>query len=303
MIYAPLIELPESSGTEINLNCRSPHIMDVTPTFYTKRGEPFVGENFQMQPTEVKTVDLKTLMPARIRHRHDWGAMTLSYTGGTLEMWAQLRLMKINHGDSVDVTFSILQDKRSDIRNAVWWMPQEAEAIIALGNLSNSAARATLNFSNGDSEEVEVPAFGTHLIRKRSENSHSGANGRTGAVTISAPGTNGGLIVAGAVTALDGSFTSSIRFYDTQNIAQPNLYATNFRLKNVKPRMLLRNTGKETISATPRFIAAPGDPNKFIDLPSMTLRPNEIAEVDIEPLRAAVFGKPDFDSEWQVGSR
>jgi hypothetical protein len=148
-IYAPLIELPESSGTEINLNCRSPHVMDVTPTFYTQRGEAFVGNEFQMQPAEVKTIDLKTLMPRPLRERHDWGGMTLSYTGGILEMWGQLRLMNVNHGDSVDVTFTISQDKRSDVRNAVWWMPEHSEAIIALGNLGNWAFRAILKFSNG----------------------------------------------------------------------------------------------------------------------------------------------------------
>src|SRR5882672_8150232 len=38
-IYAPLIRVPESSNTEINLNCRSPHPMDVTPSFYTEDGE------------------------------------------------------------------------------------------------------------------------------------------------------------------------------------------------------------------------------------------------------------------------
>jgi hypothetical protein len=37
-IYAPLIQLAESSGTEMNLNCRSPHVMTVTPTFYTQKG-------------------------------------------------------------------------------------------------------------------------------------------------------------------------------------------------------------------------------------------------------------------------
>src|SRR5436190_17848048 len=52
-IYAPLIQLAESSGTEINLNCRSPHMMTVTPTFYTRKGEPLVGDTFEMQPAEV----------------------------------------------------------------------------------------------------------------------------------------------------------------------------------------------------------------------------------------------------------
>ena len=294
-IYAPLIELPESSGTEINLNCRSPHVMEVTPTFYTQRGEAFGGNSFQMQPAEVKTVDLKTLMPRSIRERHDWGGMTLSYTGGILEMWGQLRLMNVNQGNSVDVTFTILQDKRSDVRNAVWWMPEHAEAIIALGNLGNSAIRAIVKFSNGDNEQVEVPAHGTRLIRRRSEQFRGRANGEGEAVTIKDQGTDGNLITAGAVTAMDGGFTSSIRFYDTQNVAQPNLYATNFRLKHVKPRMLLRNTGTETIAATPRFIPVAGDPNSFIDLPSMSLRPNEIADVDLEPLKGAVSGRSDFD--------
>ena len=62
----------------MNLNCRSPHAMTVTPTFYTRKGEPIVGDEFQMQPAEVKTVDLKTLMPRNIRNRQDLGGMSLS---------------------------------------------------------------------------------------------------------------------------------------------------------------------------------------------------------------------------------
>jgi hypothetical protein len=294
-IYAPLIGLPESSGTEINLNCRSSHIVDVTPTFYTQRGEAYVGNAFQMQPTEVKTVDLKTLVPRLLRERRDLGGMSLSYTGSMLEMWGQLRLMKVNHGGSVDVTFTILQDKRSDVRNAVWYMPEHAEAIIALGNLGSSKISALVKFSNGDDEEVEVPAHGTRLIRRRSEKSRGRTNGEGEAVTIEAEGADGNLITAGAVTAMDGGFTSSIRFYDTQRVAQPNLYATNFRLKRVKPRMLLRNTGTETIAAIPRFLPVSGEPTNFVDLPSVSLRPNEIADVDLEPLQGAFFGRSDFD--------
>jgi hypothetical protein len=82
---------------------------------------------------------------------------------------------------------------------------------------------------------------------------------------------------------------------DTQNVAQPNLYATNFRLKRANPRMLLRNTGTETIAAIPRFLPVSGDPTSFVDLPSVSLRPNEIADVDLAPLQGAVFGRSDFD--------
>ncbi len=297
-IYAPLIELPESQGTEINLNCRSPHEMIVTPVFYTKKGDAFTGAAFRMQAAEVKTVDLKTLMPKNIRNRRDWGGMALSYTGSALEMWGQLRLLRVSGGGSADITFVNLPDKRSDTRNAVWWMPAEGAAIIALGNLSASPAKAELQFSNGDSQVVEVPAFGTELVRR-----HSDGNGRiksgTGepeAVTVNASGEPGSVIPAGVIASPDGGFTSAIRFYDTQNIVQPNLYATRFRLANVKPRMLLRNTGAKTVSVTPRFLPVGDDPSAFIDLPALTLEPNEIADVDFKPLESAVQGTSKYDA-------
>jgi hypothetical protein len=264
--------------------------VEVTPTFFTLNGESFVGETFQMLSLEVKTIKLKTLMPPIIRGRRDLGGMTLTYTGGMFEMWGQLRLMNVNHGNSVDVTFALSQDRRSAIRNAVWWMPEEGQATIAIGNFGNSPLKARATFLNGDMEEMEIPSFGTHLIERKSK-SNGGADG----VTLEALGPNTDLVATGAVTSQERSFTSSIRFYDTRNVAQPNLYATNFRLKDVKPRLLLRNTSLQTISATPRFIPAPGDPNNFIDLPSLTLDPNQTADVDIEPLKATTLGKSEFD--------
>lgn len=294
-IYAPLIAFSESSGTEINLNCRSSHSVDVTPTFYTQKGESFTGSIFTMQPREVKTVDLQTLMPRAIRNQRDLGGMTLSYDGGALEMWGQLRLMNVGGGGSVDVVFSLLQDRRSDVRNAVWWMPNKAEAVIAIGNLGRSTMRATAVFADGDFESLEVPGFGTQVLRVKSRKRDSNLIGNAEAITIEAPDSQGSLVATGLVYTKDRSFTSSIRFYDTRNVAQANLYATNFRLTGVQPRLLLRNTGTEKISATPRFLPAPGDPNHFIDLPSVTLAPGEIADVDTQPLKGAVSGISEFD--------
>jgi IPT/TIG domain len=169
-------------------------------------------------------------------------------------------------------------------------MPKDAEATIAIGNFGNSRVKARATFSNGDTEEMEIPPLGTHLIERQSKTT-SDVDG----VTLQTLGSNTDLIATGTVTSRARNFTSSIRFYDTQFVAQPNLYATNFRLKAVTPRLLLRNTGSETISATPRFIPAAGDPNNFIDLPSVTLNPNQIVDVDVEPLRAATLGKSEFD--------
>jgi len=296
-IYAPLIELPESQSTELNLNCRSPHEMIVTPVFYTKKGDAFTGAAFPMQAAEVKTVDLKTLMPRNIRNRRDWGGMALSYTGTSLEMWGQLRLLHVSRGGSADITFVNLPDRRSDTRNAVWWMPAEGEAIIALGNLAGSPAKAELQFSNGDHLLVEVPAFGTEFVRRRYDGSgRTRSEKEPQAVTITANGAPGSVIPAGVVSSPDGSFTSAIRFYDTQNAVQPNLYSTRFRLANVKPRMLLRNTGAKTISATPRFLPVGDDPTTFIDLPALTIKPNEVVDVDLQPLESAVQGISKYDA-------
>lgn len=63
-IYAPIFDLPEASGSEVVLNSRSPHVMDVTPTFYTAEGTPVTGETFQLQSAEIRTVDVKSLIPA-----------------------------------------------------------------------------------------------------------------------------------------------------------------------------------------------------------------------------------------------
>lgn len=292
-IYAPMIELAESSGTEINLNCRSPHSLEVTPTFYTKKGEAFTGSVFEMGPAEVKTVDLKSLMPQHLRNRHDWGGMSLSHNGLLMEMWGQLRLLRVGGGGSTDVTFINTVDKRSDVRDAVWPMPGRGSATIAIGNLGTHAVKAKVEFSNGDYEEVEVPSFGTEFVRRR-ENKHDSDEAE--AVRITALDGSGDLIPAGAVTGKKQGFSSSIRFYDTKNVAQQNLYATNYRLHHVSSKIVMRNTGTESLIATPRLRPAQGDPNDFIDVGGISLGPQEIRSVDLASISNGTLGRADFDT-------
>lgn len=292
-IYAPLIQLDESSGTEINLNCRSPHSLQVTPTFYTKKGEAFTGDVFEMGPAEVKTVDLKTLMPKSIRNRHDLGGMTLGHDGGLMEMWGQLRLLRVGGGDSVDVTFVNISDKRSDVRDAVWQMPEHSSAAIAIGNLGTHAVTAKLQFSNGDYQELSIPSFGSELVRRhRNQRGSDDAE----AVRITAADGSGDLIPAGAVATNGGRFTTSIRFYDTKNVGQQNLYATNYRLHRVHSRLTLRNTGTESLVATPRLRPAQGDPINFIDVGGVSLAPQEIKTVDLDSISGGTRWRSDFDN-------
>jgi hypothetical protein len=290
-IYAPLIELAESSGTEINLNCRSPHALEVTPTFYTKKGEAFTGDAFEMGPAEVKTVDLKTLMPRSIRNRHDLGGMTLGHDGSLMEMWGQLRLLRVGGGDSIDVTFVNISDRRSDVRDAVWPMPQQGAAEIAIGNLGPNTVTAKLQFSNGDYQEVKVPSFGTELVRRR--RGQTGSNDAEGVRITSADG-SGDLIPTGAVTG--NHFSSSIRFYDTRNVAQQNLYATNFRLHHAASKIVLRNTSEQSLIATPRFRPVKGSPNDFMDFGGVSLGAGEIRSVDLDSISTATQDRSEFDT-------
>lgn len=70
VIYAPLFDIPEAASSEIVLNCRSAHELEITPTFYTLEGTAIVGEVIRLQPAEMRFVDTKSLIPARERQRH-----------------------------------------------------------------------------------------------------------------------------------------------------------------------------------------------------------------------------------------
>jgi hypothetical protein len=295
-IYAPLIDLPRASSSEINLNCRSSHPMDVTPTFYKTDGTPIVGEVIHLQPADILFLDTKSLIPAGHRKLRDWGGMSLSYTGQYREVWAQITLHGINGGDSVNVLFSVLNDARSNVQGAVWWMPRNAEATFALGNGSGERIHATLEFSDGESRDVNLDPFATEIVTRHA-NQRGGRpalNGKSESVIINSMGPAGSLIASGIVGSADGKFTGSIRFYDTQKAVQSNLYSTRFRLKNVAPRVLLRNTTAGSIVARPRFL--PESAGNPVELPAMNLKPNETTEVNLATLMEAIKERPDLDA-------
>lgn len=296
-IYAPLFDVPEAASSEINLNCRSPHPMDVTPTFYTLEGVPIVGEVIHLQPAEIRFIETKSLIPAEQRQQRRWGGMSLSYTGRYMEAWAQLTLHGIGHGGSVNVIFSVLNDKRSNTQASVWWMPPDGTATLALGNSSAQSVTATLKFSGEDSQDVNIAPFATEIIQRRGNQrgGHAASKGVTDSVVINSNGDPGSLIATGFVGSANGKFTGSLRFYDTQRAVQPNLFATRIRMKNVTPHLLLRNTTAATVTAQPRFLSMAGESGHPVELPRVTLAPNEATEVELDPLMAAVANRSDLD--------
>jgi hypothetical protein len=142
VIYAPLIDVPDAFSSEIVLNCRSSHDLQMTPTFYTLEGSAIVGEVFTLHPAEIRFVDTKSLIPPGQRSHNHWGGMSLSYNGNLMEGWAQLTLKGIRGGGSASVFFAPLNLPRPNNIESVWWMPNHADAVIALGNSSNQLVHA-----------------------------------------------------------------------------------------------------------------------------------------------------------------
>jgi hypothetical protein len=293
-IYAPAIELPEAGTCEIVLNSRSPHPIDVTPTLYTIDGEQVNGEPVTLQPAEIRFVPIESLMPDGYKGRHRWGGISLSYTGGILEVWAQITFRGVGDKGSIDETFNLSEDQGSDTREAVWSMPKGSRAVLAVGNSSDTPIQTTAQFSDGESEVVNIAPFATEFLR-RNAHEGQGSDASSDSVKLTIVGPPGSLRVAGFVLGGEQSFNSSIRFADTKKVAQPNLYATNLRLDNIDPRMLIENTSDSGISARPKFFPATGDQGNPIELPEIILAPRQIADVDLRPLTEAAITRTDLN--------
>jgi hypothetical protein len=295
IIYTPLIESKELSYSEINLNCRSSHPIDVIPTFYTAEGMPVIGETIHLLPAEMRFIDIQSLIPTEHRGKHGWGGMSLSYTGNTMEVWAQMTLHGITKNGSVNSLFAVVDARRSNIREAVWRMPKNAVATIALGNYSDMPAAATLTFSSGDVEQINLAPYATEILQRKS-NGQNVTKIEAESVTISSNGQTGRLITTGFVSLENGDFGSSIRFADPENVAQPNLYSTNFRLKDTAAHIVLKNTTTSPITARPRFLPMAGEGSGVVELPVVTIQPNAIKEVNLTTLMNVARTRPDFDS-------
>jgi hypothetical protein len=290
-IYAPTISLAESAGSQIVLNNRSPNVMEVMPTFYTEGGEAVIGDAVRLQPTEIRFVEVKKLIPARYRRQTAWGGMSLSYTGKVLEVWAQIALLGGGGGGSTDVTFAVLDGRGSDVQEAVWWMPEGGSAVLALGNSSATPLRTTAQFADGETQEVDIAPFATRYLRRA-----AGEGDAPDAVRLTTVGPPGSLRAVGVVASAGLGFANSIRFYDTRGAVQEHLFATNLRLKNAVPHMVLRNTTDAPVTAQPRFRPADGEAGGVVELPALTLAPHQAIEVDLAPLMLAAGGRTDLDS-------
>jgi hypothetical protein len=291
IIYLPLIDLPEAQGSELVFNSRSPNEKEVTPIFYKADGTAIVAEPVLIKPHEIRYVDLKKLIPGKYREDNDWGGMSLAYNGTYREMWAQLSFLGVNGGGSVDEFFTVPLEVRSDLQEAVWWMPQQSTAIIALGNITDTATSATVRFGDGQTQTVSLGPHATEIIR-HVPRSQTGSE----SIIINIIGAAGSVIPTGMVTSPNGAFNKVIRFYETKMAMQPHLFGSGLRLADSTPRMVLKNTSAATITVMPKFIPLSGIDGNPVALPAITLEPRQMAEVDLGPLMDAAQRRTDLET-------
>ena len=239
----------------------------------------------------MRFITVESLIPATERNKHKWGGMSLSYTGKLMELWAQISLRGTGKHGSADVVFSVINGIGANRQDAVWWMPKNGIAEIALGNSSDMLIHSDLQFSNGDIESVNIGPHATKYIRRNPNDSGSTAHGES--VRVITAGPDGALKAAGYVIANDSSFTSSIRFYETPIAVQQDLFATDLSLENSRVRMLLKNTSDGPVTATPHFKPKDGN-GASVDLSPITLSAGEIKNVDLSTLISAAATRSDL---------
>src|SRR5437870_4956512 len=174
-------------------------------------------------------------------------------------------------------------------------MPRNSTAIVVLGNVSSESIHATAQFSTGQTEQIEIPAGATRFVRRHARDRSNGGT-TNDSVKLTTAGPEGSLRASGFIVGNDNDFASSIRFYDTKRIVQPNLYGVNLRLKNARPRIILKNTSDAEVSAQPRFFSAAGEDSNPVELQAVSLRPQEIVSLDLSALREAAASRIDLDS-------
>jgi hypothetical protein len=292
IIYAPTTGLPQTGRAELVLNNNGSDEMIVTPTFYSKDGQPFVGDQITLKAAEVRRLPVADLTPTSLQTAGDGGGISLSYFGGMKELGAQIALFGEGRAGSVDVSFSGAGDYKSTVQEAVWWSPAGASATFALGNGSDVPIDVKLVFGSGQERELQVGSFSTEIIVYKKPKANS--EGRADSVRLEVSGPVGSLRTAGYTRSSNNDFTSTLRFYDPQTVRQPNLYATNLKLKKSTPRLVLKNISDSPISTTPRFLPLDGFTGDPLELPPVKLAAREAKEVDLAPLISAASRRADF---------
>lgn len=293
-VYAPLVRSHELPYAEIALNNRSPLPTEVTLAFYSKNGAPSEPVKVALQPGEVRHMDVGDLIPEGLKLQRELGGLFVQYTGQWNQVAAQLTLISKDRKGSMDEPLRPDTDFRSGVQDAVWYLPEDAAASIALGNTTAADIVARLVFPGEESREVKLHPYETQVITlHRNSSSEAEKKDPAASVRVETSAPSGALRAVGYVILGDG-MARTIRFYERATVRQPDLFAANLSTQNSEIQMVLKNIGDNSIIATPRFVpVGPGSASP-LELPAITLLPGEAKVVDCTPLQELATANETF---------
>lgn len=292
-IYAPL---PKGGwlDAEVVLNNNSPDPMSIRPVFY-RMGMAAAGTPITLQPAEVRWMRLSELNQPTGADVITNDAVELEYLGRKLEVGAQVTLIRQTQTGSVDVPFSARADYRSAVQEAVWFLPPAAQSVVVLGNASGLPVSVGIKRGGRAAEQLEIGPHETRTLI--SPSTQDGARqlqqANVDSMRLEVAGEVGSLRATGFVE-LRGKFIGGIRFYDPSTGQQSDIFATNLRIADKWPAMVLKNTSDTSITATPRFLPLQDSGGPPIELAPTVLGPRAAVVVDLSELLKASAGRPDF---------
>jgi hypothetical protein len=277
-MFVPLAHARYFGGAEVVLNNNGLSPREITSTWYVGGRKPIVGRPITVPPGQAQFVDLTRLLPHGVSLREVEG-LQLTYTGKLLEVGAQVTLQAgLLPALSLDVPFSMAMEYKGVSQEAVWSSAIGDEAVIALANTSDVPIRVEAIDSDG-SDEIRLPAYGGRIITKR------GRLGRNTAewLRLQTSGAPGSLRVTGFIMSIRDRVPHLLRFYDPAAVVQKDVFATNFRIKDITASMALKNTSDAPITVTPSFLD-PESGAALVTLPTIELAARGAQLVDLRPL-------------------
>jgi hypothetical protein len=288
-IYAPLVRGPWTDG-QLVLNNNSPTTMFIMSTFYSD-GDATDGMSLTLQPAEVRWIALSELSVPTDQDVKANDGLELKYVGQMMELGAQLALIGSRRAGSVDVPFSEAGDYKTSVQEAVWPSSKGSEAIIALGNASDTPVFVTVQTPSERTTEIEIGPHATRTLKRESAATYQ--QPRTADwVRLDVRGAVGSLRATGFV-AEHGRVVSGIRFYDPGTARQANLFASNLHVADAWPSLALKNTSDINVTATPVILSFDSS-QPPIDLKPVILVPHASVLVPLQALLDAVASRTDL---------
>ncbi len=269
-VLGPLGEWPQ---VDIMLNNNQADAMAVVPSLYVS-GREIVGESLVLGPGETRWTPVRDLFQRRSLRSLSGATVTLRYSGYLLDLRTQIVARRGEKTGSVDVLFIGAGEFRSRTLNGAWVTPAGGNAVITIANTTDDVVNVMITSDRRRRILRLSPHQTETLIRP-------GALDRVGADAISIAHDGAvGAVRAGGYLEFGSRTFGILRFYDPRVARQPNLAASNLRVKGTMVQMALFNASSHPLTVKPEVRAAIRQPGSSTFLPGGTLQPGKVMIVD-----------------------